>query len=390
MSGSDLTIREVASRSDLNRFVALPWRIYKDDPCWVPPLKAEVKEFLNPRKHPFYDHGAAITLLALRGQTPVGRILVSDDPRYNEQYETNLGCFGMFECLDDTEAAHALLDAGARWLRARGRASMMGPIDYSFNYPVGLLIDGFDTPPRIMMNHHRPYYAALIESWGLSKLKDLYAWWFVDPNNMVQRWRRLAGWLAERGQVTVRPFRKKNFDVEIQRCKEVYDKGLRSTWGIVRLTDAEFRYFARRLERIGIAEQILLAEADGKAVGFSVTVPDLNEAIRPLNGRLFPFGFLRLMYRVPRIKTARMMVLVVLEEYRRRGVAELLILNTLDYGKNVIGYTGAELGWTVEDNHPISRTVEGVGGRRYKTYRIYEKSLLDPVEPPGDNPQAAT
>jgi len=384
MSGSDLTIREVASRWDLNQFIALPWRIYQDDPCWVPPLVVDVKEFLNPRKHPFYQHGAAVPLLALRGRTPVGRVLVSDDPRYNEQHNTNVGFFGMFECIDDEETAGLLLDTASRWLRARGRTSVMGPIDYSFNYPIGLLIEGFDTPPRVMMNHHRPYYARLLESWGLAKLKDLYAWWFVDPHDMVDRWRRLAGWLAARGQVEIRPFRQGEFKAEVQRCKDVYDQGHQTNWGIVRLTDAEFQYFARRLAKVGIAEQVLLAEVDGRPVGFSVTIPDLNEAIRPLNGRLttfgLPIGLVRLMYRIRHIKTARMMVLVVLEEYRRRGVAEQLILKTLDYGKNVIGYTGAELGWTVEDNYLISRTVESVGAKRYKTYRIYEKSLADSME----------
>lgn len=381
MPGSDLTIREVACRRDLNQFIRFPWQIYRDDPCWVPPLEVDVKEFLNPRKHPFYEHGAAVPMLAFRGRAPVGRILVSDDPRYNEQLQTNVGFFGMFECIDDPEVARLLVDSAARWLRARGRSNMMGPIDYSFNYPIGLLIDGFDTPPRIMMNHHRPYYSGLLEACGLAKLKDLFAWWFVDPHNMLDRWRRLATWLAQRGNVTVRPFRKDDFDAEIQRCKEVYDKGHNNNWGVVRLTDREFHYFARRLEKIGIAEQVLLAEVDGKPVGFSITIPDLNEAIRPLNGRLttfgLPIGFCRLLYRIRHIKTARMMVLVILEEYRRRGVAESLILNTLDYGKTKIGYTGAELGWTEEDNYLISRTVEGVGARRYKTYRIYQKSLTD-------------
>lgn len=381
MPGSDLTIREVASRRDLNQFVRFPWQVYVDDPCWVPPLLVDVKEFLNPRKHPFYRHGAAVPLLALRGGRPVGRLLVSDDPRYNEQYQANVGCFGMFECLDDPEAAGALLEAASRWLRARGRTAIMGPIDYSCNYPMGLLIDGFDTPPRIMMNHHRPYYGRLLESCGLAKLKDFYAWWFVDPHDMSDRWRRLAGWLAQRGQVKIRPFRRNEFDAELRRCKEVYDDGYQGNWGVVRLTDDEFRYFAKRLAKIGIAEQVLLAEVDGRPVGFSITLPDLNEAIQPLNGRLMrwglPIGLLRLMYRIPRIKTARMMVLVILEEYRRRGVAELMILHTLEHGKTVIGYTGAELGWTAEDNYLINRTVEGVGAKRYKTYRIYEKSLAD-------------
>jgi GNAT superfamily N-acetyltransferase len=369
-------IREVTSRRDLRQFIRLPWAIYADDPHWVPSLLIDVKEFLDPKRHPFYLHGAAAQFLAFDGDSPVGRILVSDDPRYNEQHNTNVGSFGMFECIDDPKTAHALLDAAAAWLRARGRTSMMGPMDYSTNYACGLLVDGFDTPPRVMMNHNPHYYAGLLESWGLAKAKDLYAWWFVDPYDLVTKWQRRADWLARRGGVTIRPFAKKDFHSEVQRCYEVYNDAQKDHWGFVDLTNAEFVYLAKRLTRFGVPEQVLLAEIQDKLVGFSVTLPDVNEAIRPLNGRLttlgLPIGWIRLLYRLPRVKTARMTVLVLMESYRRRGISELLILETLDYGKNVLGYTGAELSWTLEDNDLVNRTVERVGARRYKTYRIYE------------------
>ena len=173
----------------------MPWRIYADDPHWVPPLLIEVKAFLNRRKHPFYQHGDAVQFIALRGDETVGRILVSDDGRYNQEHNSNLGCFGLFESIDDQATAHALLDAAADWLRARGRSAIRGPIDYSTNYQCGLLVEGFDTPPRIMMNHNRPYYARLLESWGLHKGRDLYAWWFVDSLDLVSKWKsRASGW----------------------------------------------------------------------------------------------------------------------------------------------------------------------------------------------------
>ncbi len=378
-NGQALEIREVTTRADLARFIDLPWRIYADDPHWVPPLRIEVKEFLDPRKHPFYRHGAAAKLLALRDGHPVGRILVSDDPRYNAAHGTNTGCFGMFESVDDRQTAHALLDAAADWLKARGRSAVMGPIDYSTNYPCGLLVDGFQTPPRVMMNHNPPYYASLLESWGLIKLKDLYSWWFDDPHNMVSSWHERAQRLARRSRVTIRAFRKRKFDEEVKRCQAVYNQVGTDIWGFVGLSDAEFRYTARRMSQMAIPELVLLAELDGKPVGFSITLPDSNEAIRPLGGRLtrwgLPLGLVRLFYRLPRVKTARMAVLHVLAGYRRRGIAELLILQTLDYGKHTRGYTGAELGWTTEDNEPIIRTVQSVGAQRYKTYRIYEKEL---------------
>jgi len=383
-------VREVTTRRELDQFVKLPWPIYAGDPHWVPPLLIEVKEFLNRKKHPFYLHGDATQFLALRGGAAVGRILVSDDPNFNQAHGTNLGCFGLFESVDDPRVAQALLAAAAEWLRAKGRTAILGPIDYSMNYPCGLLLEGFDTPPRIMMNHHPPYYAALLESCGLAKAKDLYGWWFADPYDMVSQWRRRAEWLARRGRVTVRAFRKRDFEADVQRARDVYCSAYEKNWGFVRLTDAEFRYLARQLARIAVPEMVLLAEADGKPVGFSITLPDVNEAIRPLDGRLttlgLPIGLARLLLRFPKIKTARMLVLVVLEGYRRRGVSELLILHTLDYGKNVLGYTAAELSWTLEDNDLINRTIEAVGGRRYKTYRIYEKD----ISPPSGRPASQT
>ncbi len=379
VSSRPLEVREVRSRSDLDRFIRLPWRIYAEDPHWVPPLMTDVKEFLDRRKHPFYQHGDATQYIAVRGDETLGRILVSDDPPCNQQRGENLGCFGMFECVNDPTAAHALLDAAAGWIRARGRSSIRGPIDYSMNYPCGLLVEGFDTPPRIMMNHHRRYYADLLESWGLRKARDLYAWWFVDRLDLVSKWKAKAERLARRGGITVRPFNARDFAGDVARCQTVYNAAMGELWGFAKLTEAEFQYLARRLKQLAMAEQVLLAEVDGRTVGFSITLPDINEAIRPLNGRLtrfgLPLGLLQFLRRKRHIKTARMAVLDVLQEYRRRGVAELLILRTLEYGKNVIGYTGAELGWTLDDNDLVNRTIEAVGGRRYKTYRVYEKTL---------------
>jgi GNAT superfamily N-acetyltransferase len=271
------------------------------------------------------------------------------------------------------------LDAAADWLRARGRTAIRGPIDYSLNYPCGLLVDGFDTPPRIMMNHNRPYYAGLLESWGLRKAEDLYAWWFDDPMDLVAKWRPVAERLKRRGNITIRSFRRNDFEAEVARCQAVYNAAMGDLWGFAKLTPAEFHYSAKRLEQLAIADQVLLAEVKGQVVGFSITLPDINEAIRPLNGRLtqfgLPLGLLKLLRRKRHIKTARMVVLDVLKGYRRRGIAELLILHTLDYGKNVLGYTAAELGWTQEDNEAVNRTIESVGARRYKTYRIYQKDV---------------
>lgn len=378
-AGTGIEIRPVVSRRDLHEFIHLPFRIYADNPNWVPRLIVEVKEFLDPKRHPFYLHGAATKFLALRGGEVVGRILVSDDPAFNAFQRLNLGCFGMFESVDDPQVAAALLDAAAGWLKARGRDAIRGPIDYSMSYPCGLLVEGFDTPPRAMMNYNPPYYSRLLEQCGLVKIKDLLAWWFADPCDMLAKWKRRAAWLQNRGQIKIRPFSRTNFEADVLRCNQVFAEATSKHWGLVPLSDAEFRHLAKQMAWITAPQQVLLAEVDGKPVGFSITLPDLNEAIRPLHGRLttfgLPIGLLRFLFRMRRIKTGRMMVLAILEAYRRRGVAELLILNTLDYAKNVLGYTAAELSWTLEDNVLVNRTIEAVGAERYKRYRIYERSI---------------
>jgi GNAT superfamily N-acetyltransferase len=334
---------------------------------------------LDRRKHPFYKHAEATQFIATRGNETVGRILVSDDPNYNKQWNTNVGCFGMFECVNDEPTAHALLDTAAGWLKSRGRTGVLGPIDYSTNYPCGLLVDGFDAPPRVMLNHNRSYYRRLLESWGLAKCKDLYCYWFTDSKNLMDRWRDRIERIAKRSGVTVRSFNNADFKGEVRRCRDIYNAAMNNNWGFVRLTEDEFGYYAKQIGRIAQEQQVLIAEVEGKPVGISITIPDIHEAIAPLNGKLktfgVPFGLLKIARNMRRITTARMMILDVVEGYRRRGIAEMLILRTLDYGKNTLGYTGAELSWTLEDNEMINRTIEAVGGRRYKTYRIFEKKL---------------
>lgn len=378
-SDAPVLVRSVLGKRDLEWFVRMPWLLYRDDPNWVPPLLIDVKEFLDPHRHPFYRHGAATQFLAFREGVPVGRILVSDDPRFNAKHGTNLGCFGMFESVDDHRVAHALFEAAAGWLRSRGRDEMMGPIDYSINYPCGLLIEGFNHPPRVMMNHNPPYYVDLLQSWGLEKKKDLYAWWFVGTGQELPRWEKRVERLLTRSGITIRPFCRKDFDSEVDRCQRIYAATRYDQWGFVELTNDEFRYFGKRLAQFADPNMVLIAEREGQPVGFAITVPDLNEAIRPLNGRLtcygVPLGLARLLFRLRRVTTARMMVLGVIEGVRRRGVAELLIMRTLNYGRNRLHYKAAELSWTLEDNHAINHTIEHVGGKRYKTYRIYSRKI---------------
>lgn len=370
-----VVVREVVGRREMREFLRFPWRVYAHDSAWVPPLLAERRLFVNRARHPFFRHGEAAFLLARRGNQVVARASVSDDPRYNCHHRLNQGAVGMFECLDDEEAAHALFDAAASWLRRRGRDAIAGPIDYSTNYTCGLLIDGFDTPPRVMMNHHPPYYQALWESWGFGKAKDLYSWWFDDSINMISAWKDKAKRLEERCGASIRPFRLHDFAGDVRRCLQVYNEAWQKNWGAVPMTDAESLHLARTLRQLADPNLLLIAEAGGTPVGFCLTLPDFNEAMRPLNGRLFPLGWLHFQRNLKRIRTGRVLTCGVVEAYRRRGITDLMILRTLEYGKYSLHFNAAELGWTLEDNSLINRTIQSVGGKRYKTYRIYERSL---------------
>jgi GNAT superfamily N-acetyltransferase len=379
-AAAPVSVHAIASRRDVAEFIELPKRIHQRDANWVAPLDMQVREFLDPKKHPFYKHGAAQAFLARRDGQVVGRIVVSDDPAYNKVHGTNLGCFGMFEVIDDVRTARALLDRASAWLRARGRTQIMGPVDYSTNYPCGLLVDGFDTPPVVMMNHQPAYYERLFKRYGLEKAKDLYAWWFSREHNMDAAWSDRVTRLTERYQVKVRPLDMNDFDAEIARCKQIYHQSLEQNWGFVKMSDAEFDHLARDLKRLAEPELVQFAEVDGKPVGVSITLPNINEAIQPLGGRLMngglPIGLIRLACRLKKIRTGRLAVLGVVPGYRKRGVAESLIWQTLRAGLDKFDYHGAELSWTLEDNTLVNRMIERVGGKKYKTYRIFSKSLV--------------
>lgn len=375
---ADVTVTPVATRGELEAFISLPWRIYAHDPAWVPPLRREVHAFLDRDHHPFYRHGAGQTFLARRGGEVMGRILASDDPNYNQRYGTNAGAFGLFESIDDATVAGALLDAAADWLRQRGRAAMLGPIEYSTNYTCGLLVDGFETPPRLLMNHNPPYYRGLLEGHRLRPVKELYAWW-IDQVPDLRPWLARASRIAARG-VTLRPIRKRNLAAEIARAKRIYTQAWFDNWGSVPMTDAEFDDLGRHLAEIADENLLIMAESNGQPIGFSLALPDANEAFRRVgDGRLVkwgfvPIGLVKLLIGLRQVKTFRYFALGVLPGFQGRGIAEAMVLRTLDEALKA-GYTGCEMGWTLDDNTRVNRAIERVGARRYKTYLVYETPI---------------
>ena len=375
---SEIKVSQVASRADRNAFIRFPWGIYGNDPAWVPPLIIERKAFLNRRRHPFYRHGDAALFLARQKQEIVGRIMASDDPNYNAVHHSNVGCFGLFECIDDRKVAAALFEAAEGWLRRKGRQEIMGPIDYSTNYVCGLLIAGFQFPPTILTAHNPPYYAELIEGCGFEKRMDFYAWWFSDATRAAARLRKLATRLGRRARFTIRQGDLKNLALEGERLRQIYNDAWKGNWGFVPFTEAEFAHLTAEMKPLLRPDFTGIAEVNGQAVGFILALPDINVAFQKINGRLttfgIPIGLIRLLYEKRRLRKARLIAMGVRPEFRQHGVAEMLVLRIIEEGMFKVGFKG-ELSMTLENNFMINRFLEAIGATRYKTYRIYRKQL---------------
>lgn len=375
---SDVEVTPVRSPADRTAFIRLPYSIYKGDPNFVPHLEMERRDFMDPRKHPFFEFGEVEFFLARRDGKVVGRIAAVNNPRYNEFHETNVGFFGLFECINDAGVARALLEKAAEWLRAKGFTSVLGPMSYSTNGEVGLLIEGFNTPPAIMTTYNPPWYAALLEANGFTKAKDLFAWELSSSTPPPEKVARIAEKIRQREGVTVRPVNLKQFDTEVARVKAMYNSAWEKNWGFVPMTEHEFDHLARDLKQMVRPELALVAEVKGEPVGFALTIPDANEALKAANGRLttfgLPIGLAKLLLASRRIRRLRLVLLGTVEGYRRRGLDAILYLDTLNKARE-LGYEGGEISWTLEDNHLVNRAIESMGGKQSKRYRVYEKPL---------------
>jgi GNAT superfamily N-acetyltransferase len=371
-------ISKASSRRERDDFIKFPWTIYRNDPVWVPPLIIERRAFLNRKKHPFYLHGDAELFLARRNGEIVGRIMASDDPRYNSLHRTSVGCFGLFECIDNQEVATALFAAAEEWLRARGRNEIMGPIDYSTNYVCGLLVDGFQHSPTLLTSHNPPYYRRLIEGYAFNKVIDFYAWWFSDPTQATVRLRKLKERLQSRAQFTTRRADLRNLEAESEQFVRIYNEAWKDNWGFVPFTQAEFDHLAAEMKPLLRADFTAVAEVDGVPIGFALALPDINAALKEINGRLttfgIPVGLAKLLYYKSRLKKARYIAMGVEPRFRRLGVAEMLVLTIMEEGMVKLHFD-AELSMTLENNVMINRFIESIGATKYKTYRIYSKSL---------------
>lgn len=374
----DVQVTPVRGGSEVTAFIRLPYSIYKDDPNWVPPLEMERRDFLNPKKNPFFDFGEVELFLARRGGQVVGRIAAIRDPRYNEFHGTKWGFFGLFECINDVGVARALLDTAERWAKERGFDNLVGPMNFSTNAECGVLVEGFSTPPAIMMTYNPSYYAALLEACGFAKAKDLWAWELSSAAAPPEKVVRIAEKIREREGVKVRHVDLKDFESEVRRIKTIYNAAWEKNWGFVPMTDREFDHMAKEMKAVVRPELLLVAEVKGEPVAFSMTLPDANEAIKAANGRLttfgLPIGLAKLVLASRKIRRLRLVTLGIKEGYRRRGLDAILYLDTLRTAAK-LGYEGGEISWTLEDNHLVNRAIESMGGKKSKTYRLYERGL---------------
>jgi GNAT superfamily N-acetyltransferase len=372
-----LEVVPVTSRSDLKAFIGLPWRIYQDDPNWVPPLIDEMEKVLDRTKHPFHQHAESAYFIARRNGEVVGRITASINHLANEFHEEKVGNFGFFECIDDQAVARALLDTACEWVRERGMTTIVGPMNFStndeFSSP-GILIDGFDTPPVVLMSHNPPYYAGLIEACGYTKSKDLLSYW-CDMTEVSERLVRGIERLGRGQNVTLRTLDIRNLDAEVARIKEIYNSAWERNWGFVPMTDAEFDYMAKSIKPIINPRLCVIAEIEGEPVGFALQLPDYNVAFKHMNGRMLPFGWAKFLWYKRRIRHTRVITMGVKPAHRKKGIDSMLIVQ-LHVESAKFDMPRGECSWILEDNMPMRRGLERINGVVYKTYRVYERAIV--------------
>jgi GNAT superfamily N-acetyltransferase len=359
------------SKRRLKEFVELPYTLYRGDPFWAPPLRIAVKELLDRGKHPFYVNAEAEFFLAMRGGRVVGRVAAIMDRNHNRFHGEHAGFFGFFESVNDEAVAGALLSEARQWVFGRGAQFLRGPVNPSTNYECGMLIEGFDSSPMIMMSYNPDYYPALMDRIGLRKAKDLYAYLSGTAVVETEKIERVAGRSLAAGGIRIRPIDMRNFQAEVERVWEVYNSAWERNWGFVPMTREEFLLMGKEMKQILKPDLVLIGEKEGRVVGFALALPDINQALKPAGGRLFPTGLLKILYHQRRVKSLRVLALGVVGEYRATGVAAGFYAELVRAARR-LGYGACEMSWILEDNVMMNRSLAAMGAKRYKTYRIYD------------------
>ncbi len=370
----NISVLPVRSKSDEKRFIRFLWDIYANDPLWVPPLMMDREKLIDRKKNPFYAHSDMELFLAEHNGKVVGRIGAIVNHNHNKEHNENIGFFGFYESINDQTVANALFDAAKKYLQSKGVVAVRGPANPSVNDEYGLLVEGFDRSPVVLMTYNPPYYATLFEKYGFKKLKDLYAY-LLDQNTVYsERFVRFNEIVKQREGLTFRSVDMKHFKEEVDRIKVMYNKAWSKNWGAVPMTDAEFDALAADLKPVVVPDLIIMAEAKGKPIGFALSLPDINVPLKYNKSGGLLTGLYHLYTKKKLIDLVRIIVLGVIPEQQRTGAAGVLFYETAVRAKK-LGYRYGEASWVLEDNIMMNRAAEMMSGKRYKTYRIYEMGV---------------
>jgi GNAT superfamily N-acetyltransferase len=375
-----LLVREVATAADRRTFLRIPFQVFADDPNWVAPLFFERNEHLDPRKNPYFLHADVALFIAERDGRPVGRISAQHDRLRLEHHRDATGLFGFLDAVDDPEVFAALLGAAAQWLRARGLARMEGPFTFSINDETGLLVDGFATPPVMMMGHARPYYARHVEAADLIKAKDVIAYDYDGLKPLPRAMQAMIGKAHANGDLTVRALSKKDLARDLAIIIGIFNDAWSENWGFVPMTEEEITALGKNLKMLVAERYIAIASYRGEPAAMAVSLPDINRWIKDMNGRLLPFGWAKLAFRLlaKPPEAVRVPLMGLRKKFHGTAIGSALVLAAIDSIREyhlARGTRRAELSWILEDNIPMRRMIESLGGVPYKTYRVYGKSI---------------
>jgi GNAT superfamily N-acetyltransferase len=368
---------DLRRKPDIRRFVRVPWLIYRDDPMWVPPLLLERYQHLS-AKNPYFDHATMKAWVACLDGEVVGRITAQVDQLHQQRYADDTGFFGLLEAIDERAVFEALLDTASQWLRTQGIRRIRGPFSLSINEETGVLVDGFDSPPYLMMNHAPPYYAQRLEELGFEKAKDMLAF-LIEPTYRTPK--VVRGIMARAtDRIKVRPLRRSQFNEEMRTLQAIFEDAWSDNWGFLPFTADEFQEVGKNLKFLVEDDWVQIAEIDGEPVAMMVTFPNVNEAIRDLDGSLFPFGWAKLLWRlkIRGVKTGRVALLGVRKQYQNSMLGSALAFSVIEATRPPVikrGVREVEMSWILEDNTRMRRILETVGARVSKRYRVYEKEI---------------
>lgn len=373
----NIEIHEVSFKNGIKEFIDFPHHLYEGDKNYVPEIFIGQKDMMNPKRYPFFLYGQARFYLAKKNGKTVGRISAINNTNYNKHFGTKIGFFGFMDFIEDQEVVNVLLDKAKEFSLENGLEYLMGPTNFTTNETAGTLIEGFNEPAKIMMAYNKPYYDKLLSQYGLQKEMDLYAY-MIYTDRVSEKSIRLSDMVEERLKkhgITIRNINPKDIDNEAKKIHRIYNEAWDENWGFVPFTNEEFDYLKNDLKLILNPNFAYIAEKDGKAIGFGLTLPNINEVlIKNKKGRLFPFGIFRLLIGKSRIKTVRILALGIKKEYRKSGIEAVFFAKNIKAAKK-LNLVGGEASWVLENNEAMKAAAEHLNGERYKTYRIYKKKI---------------